>query len=153
MFIAFTKSIIQECKWIVSAASVMAVFSLNAQADSLDNDIKLWLDESTPETSVRHDGFYYMNDEHYEDSTTSTADLSFKQTYKKVARADEKKVLRQLKDKFKVRLFQADSFQRKHDVYVNTLKREVVAKSHLGKARYELRLSEEQTRLRIRYKF
>lgn len=129
----------------------------------VQEDVHLWLKETAPQTTNHEDGIYYATSEfstHFISPSyalvtpdTSINDYGFKESYKKIAKANEKKLLRRISDKLKISLFKASDKYSNHRIYINTLKRELVGKSRVGKAKYEVRVSEKQAEAHFRYTF
>ena len=146
------------------AASLLALCSFNLRADPIAEDgIYTWLKENTTQTTKPDDGIYYSTDEfatHFMDpsyalvkSSGTLNEHGFNRSNKKIAKANERKLLRRISDKLKINLFKADSKYSNHRLYINTLKRELVGKSRIGRAKYEIRVSEKQAEAHFRYTF
>ena len=147
-----------------AAASLLALFSFNIRADTIvQDDVHNWLKENTPQTTKPDDGIYYSTGEfatHFISPSYALAkpnvtinEHGFKRSNKKIAKANERKLLRRISDKLKINLFKADSKYSNHRLYINTLKRELVGKSRIGRAKYEIRVSEKQAEAHFRYTF
>ncbi len=168
MIRTFTKSIAHCSQWIyrslTAVISLVAAFSINVHADTLpDDDIYLWLQQEAPQNPKPDDGIYYSTGEFSTNFNSpsyalTTPDVKvnehgFSKSNKKIAKSNEKKLLRRLSEKFKVTLFSAKSRRSKHRVYLNAAKQEIVSKSRLGKARYEIRITEKEAEAHFRYTF
>lgn len=147
-----------------AAASIVALCSFNVRGDTMtQEDVHLWIKEAAPQTTKADDDIYYATSEfstHFISPSyaivtpnTSVNDYGFKESYKKIAKANEKKLLRRISDKLKISLFKASDKHSNHRVYINTLKRELVGKSRIGKAKYEIRVSEKQAEAHFGYTF
>lgn len=147
-----------------SLASLLVLVSLSVQADSIgQDDVHAWLKHNGPQPTQTNDGIYYVTGEFSTNFNspsyaltkpdTSINDFGFKQSNKKIAKANERKLLRRLSDKLKVSLFSSSSRYSKHKVYINTVKQELVSKSRIGRAKYEVRVSEKQAEAHFRYTF
>ncbi len=143
--------------------AICTLFSSYGQSNEiLQEDIQLWLEENLADTTGTHNNLYYVSlvEPTYQNQyTVVTAphtyiyDHEFKESQERIAKAKEEKLLRQLSEQLKVKLFtHRDKFSN-HTIYVNTLKRELVGKSQIGRAKYEIRVSKKQAELNLRYTF
>ena len=164
MLDALTKHIIQHYKWVTGATSLMALFSVGSHAeDQAKNDIKLWLKEPAPEAAIQPDETYYDTEiisTHSINASSPPVTLEldshgnvFAQSQKKIRKANEKKWLKKLGEKFKVRLYKNSGLYSSHNIYINALKGELVGKSRFGRAKYEFRISEKSAQMQFRYSF
>jgi hypothetical protein len=143
-------------------------FSVLVNADSTvaDNNLSLWLQQSSQQnTQLDHspETFVYRHNEfttHFNspESTLSLPEVGineygFRESQMKTTKSNERKLLRRLSDKLKVNVFQRKGRKQRHNVYYNTVKQEFVSKTQFGKARYEIRVSDEQSEAHFRYEF
>jgi hypothetical protein len=148
---------------------LLCVFSGNtANADGIDDqeNLSLWLQktsqqntksESTPVT------FVYKKDEFYTHFNSPESSLSlpevgineygYNESKMKTTKSNERKLLRKLSDKLKVNIFNHNGRKQNQNVYFNTVKNELVGKMNFGKARYELRVADDQSEAHFRYDF
>lgn len=73
------------------------------------------------------------------------------QSQRHITKVKEQRTLRRLSERLRINLFNSDRLQRRHRWYINGAKQELVGKSRIGKARYELRVSEDQAEAHFRY--
>lgn len=148
---------------ISGAASLLALLSFTIRADTLiQDDIATWLKENTTQTTKPNDIHYSSGelatrfssaDYGLAQTNTTIHEYGYANSYKKIADANERKLLRRISDRLKINLFNANSKYANHRVYINTLKRELVGKSRIGKAKYEIRVSEKQAEAHFQYSF
>ena len=165
MFANFKKNIFQYYKWfITSAASALTLFSTAIHAkDTVNPDIELWLKKPTSEANTHSDHTYYFTSDDGVYLNDTSRDItfidqrinqdSFKKSTKKIHKANEKKLLSKLNEKFKVPLFRYKGRRNKNNIYVNLTKREIVSKNNFYGLKYEIRLSEKIAKIRLRYRF
>ena len=148
---------------LTAVTSVLAVFSIGAEAnDQNDRELELWLKEIKPintsdmdtielNESANVSDYFYFKDDAVQETTEAILLLGNKRAKSKRFKTKKEKLLRGLKDKFKWTLYKNNKRYSKHRFYINTLKQEVVAKSQFRKFRFDLRVSEDEAKAKVRY--
>ncbi|MEO0444225.1 MAG: hypothetical protein AAFZ92_10910 [Pseudomonadota bacterium] len=148
---------------LTTITSVLAIFSIGADAnDNNDRELELWLKEIKPINTSDKDTehfaetanvseYFYFKDDAAQEPTEAILLLGSEKAKSKRFNTKKEKLLRGLKDKFKWTLYKNNNRYSKHRFYVNTLKQELVAKSQFRKFKFDLRLSEDQAKAKVRY--
>ncbi|MGH1484809.1 MAG: hypothetical protein ACRBCI_01240 [Cellvibrionaceae bacterium] len=158
------KGIHKHYRWFTGATSIMAFFTVGTTSadDTVDQDIKLWLKESASEASLELGDIYYhnqlspegINGNAYLETDGLGIHNSKKNRFQRESiKAKERKLLRKIRDRFKINLLNTDGRSGKSRFYLSTLKKELVGKGRHGKTSYEIRISDDRTVASLRYRF
>lgn len=151
-------------------AALLITLSTSTWAQPI-NDVKKWLKEvkeqleqsdDTLATNERSTNAYTLLqtyiDTRIEPATPATLrhienDENFAIKYRQIVRANRQHLRRMLKKAVEINLVNTDQYQRRHRVYINTIKRTLVSQHQMGSLHYRLQLSKTQSQLDIRYNF